>query len=469
MAEEIIITYDREKFEKGELTAKDLNKLIQAFEEDIQGNITTCKSYYLGEQGGEDTDSNAVTCNHAKDIADTASGYFLGNPISYRAKDGKDIEELTQALEYADVDAVDQDNALMLSIAGRSYEYWYADEGEAELAVQALDPEYCFIVYDTTIVHKKLFGVYYYYKIDDASDSEDPNTYVLTVTDKTITNWVLNGDVEVSKEEQSHNIGLIPMLEVRNNKFCVGDFQQQIELIDAYNAMTGDRVKDKEQFIDSILVLYGSIMGDTETETDEAMENLKKRKLLELDSDSRAEYLTRTLDEGGMEVLRNALKEDIYTFSHVPNLTDKNFAGNSSGVAMEYKLLGLEMLTKTKERWYRKMLHERLHILQAFYGKKNQAIDPHNIEITFSRGLPKNVAELAGIVTALSGIVSRKTLIAQLPFVQNPDDEMEAVQKENEESIKMQQELFAAQGGGNDMPEELEEPEERPEEELEDE
>lgn len=455
MAEEIIITYDREKFEKGELSSKDLNKLIQAFEEDIQGNISKCKQYYLGEQGGEDTDSNSVTCNHAKDIADTASGYFLGSPISYKAKDGKDIDELITALEYADVDAVDQDNALMLSIAGRSYEYWYADEGEAELAVQALDPENAFIVYDTTIVHKPLFGVYYYYKIDDSADTTDPNTYVMTVTDKAITNWVLNGDVEVSKEEEGHNIGRIPMLEVRNNKFCVGDFQQQIDLIDAYNAMTGDRVKDKEQFIDSILVLYGSILGDTEAETDEALDNLKKKKLLELDSDSRAEYLTRTLDEGGMEVLRTALKEDIYTFSHVPNLTDKNFAGNSSGVAMEYKLLGLEMLTKTKERWYRKMLHERLHILQEFYGKKNQAIDPHNIEVTFSRGLPKNVAELAGIVATLSGTVSKKTLISQLPFVQNPDDEMEAVKKENEESIKMQQELFKQ--GENDMPEELEE------------
>jgi len=450
MAEEIIITYDREKFEKGELNAKDLNKLIQVFESDIQPNIIQCKQYYLGEQGDEDT----VVCNHAKDIADTASGYFLGNPIVYKAKDNKDISTLTDALEMADIDSVDQDNALMLSIAGRSYEYWYADEGEAELAVQALDPEHAFIVYDTTIVHKKLFGVYYYYKIDDSAQTQDPKTYVMTVTDKAIKNWVLNGDIEVESNEESHNIGLIPLLEVRNNKFCIGDFQQQIPLIDAYNEMTGDRVKDKEQFIDSILVLYGAIMGDTEEETDEALNDLKKRKLLELDSDSRAEYLTRTLDEGGMEVLRQALKEDIYTFSHVPNLTDKNFAGNSSGVAMEYKLLGLEMLTKTKERWYRKMLHDRLHVLQAYYGKKNAAIDPHNIEATFSRGLPKNIAELAGIIATLSGTVSKKTLISQLPFVQNPDDEIKAVEKEQEEAIKKQQELFKE--GNNEMPEGLE-------------
>ena len=109
------------------------------------------------------------------------------------------------------------------------------------------------------------------------------------------------------------------------------------------------------------------------------------------------------------------------------------------------------------------MLHDRLHVLHEFYGKKNQAIDPHNIEATFSRGLPKNIAELAGIIATLSGAVSKKTLISQLPFVQNPDDEIKAVEKENEEAIKKQQELFKQ--GANDLPEELEEEEEMTEDE----
>ena len=403
---DLMITYDREKFENGELDAKSLKKLITAFETDIQPNIIKCIEYYNGDhaivENDRDEGPDAKTvCNHAKDIADTASGYFMGNPISYRAKDNKDIDELTSALEYADIDSVDQDNALMLSIAGRSYEYWYASEGEAELAAEALDPEHTFVVYDTSIVHKELFGVYYYYKEDDSEDTKDEHTYVLLATENEIINWELNGEQEVSRDSEEHRLAMVPILEVKNNKYCIGDFQQQIGLIDAYNTMTADRVNDKEQFIDAILVLYGAMMGDSEDETDEALDELKAKKLLELPEGSKAEYLTRTLDEGGMETLRQALKEDIYTFSHVPNLTDKNFAGNSSGVAMEYKLLGLEMLTKTKERWYRKMLHKRLHILQNYYGIKNKAIDPHNITVTFSRGLPKNIAELANIVATI--------------------------------------------------------------------
>uniref|UniRef100_UPI000A0FE9C7 terminase small subunit n=1 Tax=Streptococcus pneumoniae TaxID=1313 RepID=UPI000A0FE9C7 len=65
-----------------------------------------------------------------------------------------------------------------------------------------------------------------------------------------------------------------------------------------------------------------------------------------------------------------ALKEDIYTFSHVPNLTDENFAGNTSGVAMEFKLMGLEMITKTKEANYKRGLRQRIAIFAHYLGHK---------------------------------------------------------------------------------------------------
>ena len=64
-------------------------------------------------------------------------------------------------------------------------------------------------------------------------------------------------------------------------------------------------------------------MGDDEEEVSEVVKILKENGLLELPLDAKAEYIARTFDESGMEVLRKAIKEDIYTFSHVPNLTDE--------------------------------------------------------------------------------------------------------------------------------------------------
>ena len=143
-----------------------------------------------------------------------------------------------------------------------------------------------------------------------------------------------------------------------------------------------------------------------------------------------------------MEVLRKAIKEDIYTFSHVPNLTDENFVGNSSGVAMEYKLLGLEMITKTKERYYKKALKQRITLYCNYLNLKAISINPTAIIPTFSRGLPKNLLELSQIITNLKGFVSQETLLNQLDFVEDAQTEIKKVDEENDKAVERQQKMF---------------------------
>lgn len=446
-----IFTYPREKYKENELDKQIITRLISKHRSVVVPQLQKNKKYYDGEheisertRKKKDAPNQKTVCNHAKDIADTASGYFMGNPITYEASEEQDISALTDAFEYAEVDDVDQDNALLISIYGKSYDYTYAEEGESELKLHNLNPENTFMVYDDTIEHNELFGVYYYVKKDDVDNKE---SFVATICDDTYRydmQLYPNGDAEGKSigEPVKHNLGCIPITEYKNNKFDIGDFEQQIGLIDAYNTLMADRVNDKEQFIDAILVLYGAILGDDKEMTSEARKKLNKEGLLELPEDAKAEYLTRSLDENGVETLRKAIKEDIYTFSHVPNLTDENFAGNSSGVAMEYKLLGLEMLTKIKERYYKKGLRKRIKMFCHFLNLKSKGLDPVMITPSFSRALPKNLYEIAQMISTLSSQVSAKTLIKLLPFVEDPDAEIEAVEGQKEKDIERQQKMF---------------------------
>lgn len=446
-----IFTYPREKFENEKLDKELIVKLIRKHQGEIVDNLKRNKAYYDGNHSimqktrkMNNAPNTKTVCNHAKDISDTASGYFMGSPITYEGKEGTDISEFVKSLEAACVDDVDQDNALLISIYGKTYDYTYAAEDEAELNVKNLSPQNTFIVHDDTIEHRELFGVYYYVKKDDINDKR---SYVATVcTAEFIYEFVLcPDDISLSmikSEPKPHNLGDVPITEYKNNKFDIGDFEQQIGLIDAYNTLMSDRVNDKEQFIDALLILYGAVIGDTEDMSSEARMKLKKMGLLELPEDAKAEYLVRSLDESGVETLRKAIKEDIYTFSHVPNLTDEKFSGNSSGVAMEYKLLGLEMLTKIKERYYKKGLRKRIKMFCHFLELKGKNIDPDMVKTTFSRSLPQNLVELANMIATLSDDVSRKTLIKLLPFVEDPEAEVEAVEQEKEKAAKRQQETF---------------------------
>lgn len=452
-------TIDSSNYDETKLNLVQIEELINKHR-NLIGRIKKNQRYYEADHDIKrrqkklkTSANNRVVCNHAKDISDTATGYFMNSPISYASYDNQNkesIDKLTDAFDKADVDDVDSDNAHDMSICGVAYEYVYIKQGETEIAVRNLEPAHTFLVYDDTIEQNLLFGVYYY-RYKDAITSK--YCYRATVCTKNYINTMIlecSGQKhQMVNEPVPHYFGNVPIIEYRNNKLCIGDFEQQISLIDAYNKLMSDRVNDKEQFVEALLVIYGSLMGDDSEEVSEVMKILKENGLLELPADARAEYISRTFDENGMELLRKAIKEDIYTFSHVPNLTDENFVGNSSGVAMEYKLLGLQMITGEKEKYYKKGLKKRIELFCNYLNLKAIAINPNNVKITFTRKLPKNLNELAQMIADLSGKVSTETLIEQLPFVEDATSEVEKVKQENEENIKLQQEMFKSQ---NDTP-----------------
>jgi len=106
--------------------------------------------------------------------------------------------------------------------------------------------------------------------------------------------------------------------------------------------------------------------------------------------------------------------------SLVPDMTDEHFAGNSSGVAMRYKLLGLEQLTRIKERWFREGLRARLRLYAAFmHCRGGYDLDADSVSILFSRSLPVNKLESAQTLQALSGLVAQETLAAQAENMMN--------------------------------------------------
>lgn len=435
------LTYPRDGYDETDLKAELIYKLIRKHANERE-DLQKLKRYYIGEHSilehkrrNPNAPNFKTVANHAKDIADTATGYFLGSPITYNNTGKSDLDPLLVAFDNAEVDQVDTQNALNMAIYGRAYEYIYVKEGLNELDSASLDVENTFIVYDDSIERRPLFAVYYYEVKDD---SKDTKTYQAEVFTQNLHYHIVLSDSSGSYVKklgvEPHHLGQIPIIEYKNNNFAIGDYEQQISLIDAYNSLMGNRVNDKEQAIESILVLYGAQLGDTPEETHQAMTLLTEEGLLELPMDAKADFLKNMLDEGATEILRKALKEDIYTFSHVPNLTDEKFAGNSSGVAMEYKLLGLEMITKVKESNYKRGLRQRISIFAKYLGLQQIALDANSIVPQFSRGLPKNLLELSQVINNLEGKVTLRQLISLLPFVEDPDDEIEALNEEKQDS-----------------------------------
>lgn len=417
------------------------------------------KDYYDGEHDilnrskDENLSNNRVVVNHASYIADLSSGYLTGSAVSYTSEE--DISDLTAVLEKADAPVEDTDLSHDSTIFGRSFELVYMDNGEpARPKLAKADPLGAFVVYDNTVQHAEMFGVTYTpdYDFNDQITGYSCVMYTDTLQQSFSMDNTL-GKVTGIEEPVEHHFGLVPLIEYWNNQDCRGDFEGVISLIDAYNTVTSDRVNDKEQFVDSLLVVIGQVFGDTDQEKSETYQAVRRNKVMELAEGSSVQFLSQQLDENSVEILRKALKEDIHTISKVPDMSDANFAGNVSGVAMAYKLLAFEMLARTKERFFKEGLRYRLRCICNVLAIGGTRIDPDAVKITMNRSLPVNNAELAEMIATLSGKVSNETLISQLPFVEDAAKEAEKLAAEQTEASQRQDNLFGIRSDG-DMSEE---------------
>lgn len=436
---------NRKYLENG-ITPTILEKLISRHDAQT-GRYRTLREYYRGKQSilsrvkNESVANNKIVANHAKYITQLSVAYFMGGPVTYSASEEYNIEDIKNVYLEQGIEAIDSRLAKEASICGRAVEMVYANS-EAAPRSCLLPAEAAFVVYDDTVEHNKLLGVHYYREIrlDDT-----PGDYIVTCADSQMI-YKYSG-VSLSglrlEEKMMHYFGEVPFIEFLNNEEEQGDYEQEISLIDAYNTLMSDRVNDKEQFVDSFLLLLG-----IDIDSEQAKE-LKKEKILLGEIGGQAEYLNKVLNEADTEVLRTALKEDIHKLSMVPDLTDEEFAGNLSGIALKYKLLGFEQSMRNKEMLFRRGLRERIALYMNFLNvKRNTPIVPlHRVDVEFHRNLPANELEIAQMVSTLAGQVSDETLLTRIPFVTDAKEEKEILLREQ---AQKQRAMLNRMGNYND-------------------
>ena len=413
-----MITRPREEFAGGLPGAAMLNSCLQ---EHFAGTarLERLRAYYDGRHDIFRRSRSAGLPNlrimHAypRYISTMAAGYLIGHPVQYEGGDqARELEVLLREYGRSCIDSVDAELARDASIFGKGVELMYAD-GQARPRSTALDPRDAFVVYDDSVENKPMLGVYCLPRRDAAGKVLG---YTLQVyTDELVLSYRVKNLADPRTGEpcsrQRHYFGCVPMIEYWNDENEKGDFEDVISLIDAYNLLQSDRMNDKQQFVDALLVLYGCTL-QTDAQGRSPGQQLREDKALSLpDCDARAEWLCKQLNEGDTEILKNALRADIHKMSMVPDLTDEQFAGNSSGVAMRYKLLGLEQLTKIKERWFREALTARLRGYACFLRCLGEAfVDPEAVRMVFTRSLPANELEIAQTLQILSGILPAEEL-----------------------------------------------------------
>lgn len=418
-----------------ELTEKVIKRIIETHRSSVLPRLQNLEKYYNANNAIKNRvmsdpskPNNKIANAYASYITDTLVGYFIGEPITYTSNDNVLLQDLNMILEYNDEADENAELAKNASIYGVAYEMLYLSEDDKMIRFKALNPKEVIPIFDKTVEQNLLAVLRYYEDYDYVED----NTYTIVevIDNQMVRRYKLDTGLSLL-EEYPHYFSMVPVAIFKNNEEESGDFEQVISLIDAYDKMESDSLNDFEYFVDAYLALYGF------TADAEDVAQMKENRVLLMDEGTSAEWLVKQTSDAYVENMKNRLDKDIHKFAKCPNMSDQEFASNASGIAIKFKLLGTENLVSIKERKFKRGLQQRLELMSMINSVLGEGFDWRAIDIIFTRNIPSNDTDIANMVNTLKDIVSEETLLAQIPFVEDVQTELEKLKKEREENKEL--------------------------------
>ena len=418
-----------------ELSVELLQKMINRFHVNVEPKLQKYKNYYDGIQAilsktYSDTTKpcSRTVINYCKNIVDSYCGY-LATPghISYSSTE--DIEEVMSILKYNDYQAQDSDFLLDALIYGVAYELMYSD-AQAHTRFRLINPISCFGVFDDSLSGDLMYFVRMY----KVSDWDETITYNVDVySDNDIKHYKMsgmNGYLEFVSEEPHYfsqcPVNILVMPDEKNIFDCIMGLQ------DAANELLSDEIDDYSAFCDAYLALTGC-----DADTDEII-SMKENRVMILPEGATASWITKNSNDAQVENILRRVHESIYRIAACPDFSSESFVGGvSSGIAIQYRLTGMETRAGKIEALMKKALQRRIEIICGNASLKLGEEVFRDINIDFKRNIPEDTTSTIALINALKGTVSDATLLSQLDFIPDVQAELEAVQAQKEANMSL--------------------------------
>lgn len=418
-----------------ELTTDLLNKMISRFRVTVEPKLDKYKNYYDGIQAilnksyaDSSKPCNRTVTNFAKNITDSYCGY-IATPSHISYSSAEDITEVMDILRYNDYQA--QDAALLLDalVYGVAHELMYID-AKGQTRFRLINPTTCFGIYDDSLTGDLMYFVRMYKQ----SDWDNTDIYSVDVySDYDIKHYTMsgaNGALTYTGAE-NHYFSQCPA-----NIFVMPDeksiFDCVLGLQDAYNELVSAEIDDYSAFCDAYLLLSGV---DAEPEDIAAM---KQNRVLLLPEGATAAWLTKNANDAQVENILKRIHESIYRVAQCPDFSSESFVGGvSSGIAIQYRLTGMETRAGKIEAEMRKALQRRVEIISGIASLKLGEAVFRDINIDFKRNIPEDLTATIALINSLKGSVSDATLLGQLPFIDDVNAELEALQEQKAANMEL--------------------------------
>lgn len=402
------------------ITPETLSTLVTQFLTYERPRRQRLYTYYRGQQGVDKgriaagRPNNLLVSNYAKYISDVHTGYFLGQPPTFTFAGKRVQERMSHTFERANLPSLLFAAARDMSVCGEGFLLTYMEADGPHTA--RLDPCGTFAI--VSGIRDELVAVVRLRPT--AQGGAAGELYVPGF----VCDWEYDGRSATCGTMRQLALPTLPVARFCNNQECMGDFEPVCSLLDAYNVLLSGAMDDMQSVANAFLALYG-MQGTTKEDIDRANQS----RVLSLAENGKAEFVVKNLSPDAISLMKDTLVRDMLSITMTPDLNDQAFSGNSSGVALEYKLWGIEQCRGAKERGFHPGLMSLLQqyeqsLILLGYGAAGQA------QIHYHKNLPRDLTRLCENLETLSGLLSRRTRLELLPFIRSADEELRRLKEE---------------------------------------
>lgn len=414
---------------------------LRAFINDNQSKTSQLQKYYRLYTGDHDIlhephdpksarPDNRLVSNWANYVVDTYVGYFMGKPVKISFDNDSSNERLQDWLNTNSFQDKLTEVTKQVAVYGRSYMLAYQDEN-SNTCISIIDPSEGFMVYDTTINHNPLAFVRYSYFNNKVTGEMYTRDNVIE----------FNSDLKAAKQTP-HLFKAVPAVEFYSNSERLSLVGKIKTLVDAYDSAFSRKDNQVDYFDQAYLKILG-VPLERDENTGEPILDLGANKVLYSPNEDAkngvVDFISKPDGDNMQENMLNRLKDDIFQTAMVANLNDDTFSGNSSGVAIRYKLLPMQNQAAVEERKFTIALRSLLASVLSL-GKVIGTTDAQQVrkdlKFQFIRNIPLDIANEAQAAATMNGIVSRETQLSTLSFVDDPKTEIERMRDEANDEME---------------------------------
>lgn len=422
-----------------ELTVEELGWLIDRNEKIAQEKYDKLMAYYVGKHDILDKPNKVsgvspkLVNNMPRYLVNTYNGFFTGIPPKITLPD-EEANEILQDWNNAN-SIFDKTSELskQVDIFGRSLFYVYQDE-EGNTCITVSSPTHSFMIYDDTVSHRPLAFVRYSRTNKDGLSATV--WYEHHVVDL-INDQLLEHIFDDNEAKDGVNIyGQVPAVEFFETEERESLYGGGIlTLVDALDDTLSQKLDNINYLADSYMYLLGGRVDPDE------IQMMRLNRFIQVDGNDainmKIGFLERPDGDNIQEHMIDHLNQTIHEDTGIPDMKDEAFSGNSSGVAIRYKLMPMENRAMTKERKFTQGLRKLYKIVFSSFTNVLDKPDAwRDLNFKFTRNIPANLADEVATAKNAEGIVSQKTQLSMISTVTDPQAELDEIAKEKTEAIK---------------------------------